>query len=276
MRLLLLVTIILTYHTSIAADSTAYSCKYRFIKQKEATNPNSKFDDIMVLTIKNKTSLYYSYLTQFGLRNMEMDESKSDYNTIGNTVVVGEGKANNYFTGNESEIINIDYKNKSSIVSDKFYGNFYSYTDTLQSPKWNMGKGKMIILNQACEMATTSYKGRQYTAWFAPAIPFRMGPWLFNGLPGLILKVEDDRKQFLFECIELNTTIATTKVFKPYKDSKKVTKKQLVAKKRLSIQNPIAFIQAESGVSVTASDNSGKSVSTAMPNKPYNPIDLTP
>ena len=265
----------LTYYCSNAADTTPYSCKYRYIRQKDSTNINSKFDDIMILTMTNKSSIYYSYLKQFGFRNMETDENKDNYNVVGNSVIVDQGKPNNYFISNESEIIGIDYKNKNINFSDKFFKNSYSYVDTLTPPKWQVGTSTMIILNQVCQMATTNYRGRKYIAWFAMSIPFRMGPWLFSGLPGLILKVEDDKKQFLFECIELNTPVSTTKVFKPYQNSKKITKKQLLAKKKLSIQNFITFMEVESGVTITASDNSGNKVSTNRPDRPYNPIDLT-
>ena len=51
--------------------------------------------------------------------------------------------------------------------------------------------------------AKTSFRGREYIAWFAPEIAVPIGPWKFHGLPGLILEVQDKELgvQFLFKSI---------------------------------------------------------------------------
>ena len=40
-------------------------------------------------------------------------------------------------------------------------------------------------------------------AWFAPDIPIKRGPWRFNGLPGLILKLYDTDRFYTFEAVSL-------------------------------------------------------------------------
>jgi GLPGLI family protein len=276
-----IIVIIFAYFGEIssveASDSLSYSCKYRYIKQKDSTNVNSKFDDIMILTINKSTSTYYSYLKQFGLRNLENTDLSKDAtvdNTKGIVSVDGNSKSTGkYFTQNESEIIKIDYKNKNVTVSDKLVSRAYFYNDTLISPIWNIENDTSTILNQKCQKATTTFKGRKFTAWFASSISYNMGPWLFNGLPGLILKVQDSKNQFSFECIELNTQSQSTKVFKAYTESKKIDKSKLKAKKKLFSQNILSFMEAEDGVTMTSTDNAGNVVPRKI--KPYNPIDLT-
>jgi GLPGLI family protein len=38
----------------------------------------------------------------------------------------------------------------------------------------------------------THFKGRGYTAWYAPSITNMEGPWKLGGLPGMILEAYDD------------------------------------------------------------------------------------
>ena len=53
--------------------------------------------------------------------------------------------------------------------------------------------------------ATTDFRGRNYTAWFAPDLPVGIGPWIFHGLPGLILELYDDdmHVQFYMSSIKI-------------------------------------------------------------------------
>ena len=56
-------------------------------------------------------------------------------------------------------------------------------------------------------MARGNWKGRTWTAWFCPDLPFRYGPWKLTGLPGMILQAIDSTGQisFTFERIKRNT-----------------------------------------------------------------------
>ena len=270
---ILLLILLLQNNQVNASDSLQYSVKYKYTKQKDSANSFSKFEDVMILTIRNKGSLYYSYLKHFGERNFEKDINSRKSNETSKEVNIDAKSSDRgkYFTLNESEIIDLDYTKKMAKVSDKLMSLVYSYSEKLVSPTWTIGMVSQEILGQKCTMATTIYKGRNYTAWFSLTIPYSMGPWFFNGLPGLILKVEDDKKQFSFECIELNTPITTTIVFRPYKNASVIEPKKLKAKKKMMAQNIIAFMQAEVGVNVYT-DGGQPAV---IKNKPYNPLDLS-
>ncbi|MBR1520569.1 MAG: GLPGLI family protein [Bacteroidaceae bacterium] len=75
------------------------------------------------------------------------------------------------------------------------------YTEPTPKQNWQiMGETKTIVGYQ-CQKATCSFRGRNYTAWFAVDIPLCYGPWKFCGLPGLILEVYDDKKEYVFECV---------------------------------------------------------------------------
>jgi GLPGLI family protein len=257
-----------------ASDSTIYICKYKFASQKDPSNISSKFEDLMILSINGKSTEYYSYLRQLGIRNIEDDANKSQKNNVDNKVMIDPIKSKGYYIKNESEIISINYKTKLINVTDKFIENSYYFTENLVAPKWQIDIATTTILNQKCQKATTTFKGRNYIAWFCNTIPFNVGPWLFNGLPGLILRIEDDKKQFAFECIELNIPPNKVRLLKKYDKPKKTDRKKLVAMKKLFVQNPIEFMMSE-GKTVTSTDNNGNSISVKYSNKPYNPIDLS-
>ncbi|MCX6222627.1 MAG: GLPGLI family protein [Bacteroidia bacterium] len=59
-----------------------------------------------------------------------------------------------------------------------------------------------VILGYTCQKAYTSYAGRNYTAWYSTQIPLNDGPYKFNGLPGLILKISDTKNE---HCFTLNS-----------------------------------------------------------------------
>jgi len=56
-----------------------------------------------------------------------------------------------------------------------------------------------IISTFPCKQATVHYAGRIYTAWYTLKIPISDGPYKFKGLPGLIVKIEDQQAQHVFE-----------------------------------------------------------------------------
>lgn len=68
---------------------------------------------------------------------------------------------------------------------------------------WNIlpEKKKLTIYNT--QKATVNYGGRNWTAWFASEIPISDGPYIFCGLPGLILSLEDDKSQYVFNLVEV-------------------------------------------------------------------------
>lgn len=65
--------------------------------------------------------------------------------------------------------------------------------------KWKLDTQKdTVILGYSCQRAFITYCGRDYIAWYSPQIPLADGPYKFNGLPGLILKISDTKNQHCF------------------------------------------------------------------------------
>lgn len=84
---------------------------------------------------------------------------------------------------------------------------FLVYSDSIPTLKWDFsGEDNDTIMGYECRKATTEFAGRQYAAWFAPEIPLPFGPYKFGDLPGLILKIEDEERQFIWEAIGFQRT----------------------------------------------------------------------
>ena len=79
------------------------------------------------------------------------------------------------------------------------------YTEPTGMQKWTVGTETQLILGHKCQKATCNWRGRNFVAWFASDIPVRLGPWKFNGLPGLILKVYDTEKLYVYEAVSLRS-----------------------------------------------------------------------
>lgn len=75
------------------------------------------------------------------------------------------------------------------------------YTEPIPKIQWKLDEDIDTICGYECQKATCTWRGREYTAWFAPELPFQLGPWKFGGLPGLIMKIADSKNEYTFEAI---------------------------------------------------------------------------
>ena len=64
---------------------------------------------------------------------------------------------------------------------------------------WKISNEKQKIGSYNAQKATTDFGGRKWIAWFTTDIPLQDGPYKFHGLPGLIVKIEDDAKNYSWE-----------------------------------------------------------------------------
>lgn len=56
---------------------------------------------------------------------------------------------------------------------------------------WKILPDQQKIGEFNAQKAVGNFAGRQWIAWFTTEIPIQDGPYKFNGLPGLIVKIED-------------------------------------------------------------------------------------
>lgn len=74
----------------------------------------------------------------------------------------------------------------------------YEYTYPTPQMDWQLVSGDSIINQRACKKATCSFAGRNYIAWYTETIALPYGPYLFTGLPGLIMEIHDEGRNWIF------------------------------------------------------------------------------
>jgi GLPGLI family protein len=80
----------------------------------------------------------------------------------------------------------------------------YLLIDTLRKmTEWQLLDDTSFVLGIKCQKAITNFYGTNYTAWFTQLYPISAGPRNFRGLPGLILKVSNEKTGFSIEAVEI-------------------------------------------------------------------------
>jgi GLPGLI family protein len=112
-------------------------------------------------------------------------------------------------------------------LGDQVYRNISNNTIITRTPKnaiseafivnekwteitWEISKKTKKIGNYNATLATGSFRGRVYKAWFTYEIPTPFGPWKLHGLPGLILEAEDAEKLVTFNLLEIKIPYDTS------------------------------------------------------------------
>jgi len=69
---------------------------------------------------------------------------------------------------------------------------------------WEITGEQEVIHGLNCYRAETTFRCRDYVAWFAPEIPIDAGPYVFHGLPGLIIRIEEKDENRFFELMDFS------------------------------------------------------------------------
>lgn len=68
--------------------------------------------------------------------------------------------------------------------------------------KWEITQTVEKQNGYPAQKAVVNFGGRSWTAWFTKDIAISDGPYKFSGLPGLIVKLEDDKGDFKFDLVK--------------------------------------------------------------------------
>lgn len=167
------------------------------------------------------------------------------------------------------------YRNDSkSIVTYRTFltGQVLRYEEYLPEFKWKIEDMTDTILGYSVQKASCFFRGRNYIAWFSSEIPFKTGPYKFRGLPGLILKIEDSDKNFVWNVLGIKKTNQPIKDYE-WKYTNTTREKANATIQRM-YSDPISFITSLGGkVNLKQKDGSYKRTTSSDKQVPYNPIE---
>lgn len=227
-------------------DNAFLECSYKYWYLKDTLDKDKVTDDEMLLLIgRNATS----YISKLEMVRDSVFKALSKSNMDVNAKVAAISK---YKTGTQSYM----YTQGDNLCEVTKVGvDNISYIEKIPDFNWIVVQDSVKnIAGYECNMATCSFRGRDYIAWFAPDVPVNAGPWKFRGLPGLILKVADRQGHYSWELDgiqECRKPIEFTN-----KKYVKTSFEKFIKTYKRYIEDPVGYITASGGAKVKVFDAS--------------------
>lgn len=168
---------------TVFAQTNRFFYEYRFIP--DSTDRAEVKTEMMFLDIDKNGSSYYSRDKFVADSTIKADIEKQLRSSPGNININRSGKS-----GQVSYKVTKDYPDFKTYLFTSISMDNYKISED-KKPEWKILPDKQKIGEYDAQKATTSFGGREWTAWFSTDIPFQDGPYKFYGLPGLIVKIED-------------------------------------------------------------------------------------
>ncbi len=96
-----------------------------------------------------------------------------------------------------------NFEKRNLLYKDYVFKKGYFIADSLDVFNWDIKQDTLSVLGLKCQKAEVNFRGRHYIAYFSKNIKISDGPWKFNGLPGLILKIYSTDNIYSFEAIKI-------------------------------------------------------------------------
>lgn len=246
-------------------DNAYLNVHYRQTVRKDKLFPEDLTETEMVLQIGGKIAKYTNYRRLLSdsimaeeLKCPELSAMEIVNNSLKRMKKSGD---NTVIVKNNQEGL---YTTQQQVILNK-----YVYTEDKPVFDWTVASDTLTVLGYSCKKAVCLFRGREYTAWFAPDVPLMEGPWKFNGLPGLIMKVEDVDKDYSFEATALYQVTWKSPIYiTKEKNDVYATREKVRQVEKAGADNPSAIIRNSGRVTLKGNENTGGK------RMPYNPIEL--
>lgn len=248
-------------------DNVLFTAQYQTSFVPDASNPEKRKEETMMLKVGNKASVYYSY-AKF-LTDSVIEEDKK--NGVSQEVMIEHLQQ---FSGVINYKIYKNYPSRKITTLEPIAASRFKCVEENERPNWQLKSDTMTILSYHCQKAVCHFKGRDYEAWFTPEIPRSEGPWKLQGLPGLILRAKDSKEHYIFDCIGITQNKTDDTIQYSDHGHEPVSRKNLNKLQERFAADPVGYIASTNPhVKVTIMDNSGRPTKNPK-DTPYNPIEL--
>ncbi|MDG1040170.1 MAG: GLPGLI family protein [Polaribacter sp.] len=193
--------------------------------------------DTLDLYFNNEKSLFVQ-LPKKKHEKMKVNEDKEDAYKL--NIRINPETKDNY-------AIYTSLKFKKIVSREFIYENgkavSYIVNENINSPKWTIKNDFKIINRFKCRKATTSFRGRNYIAWFTEDIQTTIAPWKLSGLPGLIVEVSDVTNSIQFYLIKYENNVQFKKIESP-SGEKEISLKQYATIKKQESKKIIEHLKS--------------------------------
>jgi len=115
------------------------------------------------------------------------------------SIIIDDGIVYRFFTQKEKTISFI----YSDFANNKLYNTFESQkihktVEPIPQMNWVLTDESKEIEGVLLHKATLNFRGRNYEAWCNLDIPVSVGPWKFNGAPGLIYEIKSLEEDYSY------------------------------------------------------------------------------
>lgn len=139
---------------------------------------------------------------------------KTQVGEVTKKVVSSEVSYSNYYK---------DFLAGKMIQQRFFRGETYLIEDTIRDFEWNIDSELVEINGYQCRAAISTSNGKSIKVWFTEDIAIADGPMTYNGLPGLILKVETPD----LEIFATKIAFSDTSAIQAFTEGKKISKEAM-------------------------------------------------
>lgn len=143
-----------------------------------------------------------------------------------------------------------DKENQKTIYKDRLGRDIYVYEED-RPINWKISSETTKIGDYKVQKAETDFGGRKWTAWFTTDLPYQDGPYKFSGLPGLIVKAEDDKGDYSFDLMK-NYKISEIPTLNQFGNVIKVKRSDFVKQQEKFKKDPMSFMNQGGGGGISA------------------------
>jgi len=164
------------------AQNKRFIYEYKFIS--DSTNVSDIKTEMMFLDTSKDGSKYYSY-TVFNSDSLMKADLEKQLAATGSINVRTDMQK-----GNVRYSVTKTYPDYKINIHRRLSVDAYKISED-RKINWKISSEKEKIGEWNAQKAEADFAGRHWIAWFSTEIPIQDGPYKFQGLPGLIVKIED-------------------------------------------------------------------------------------